>query len=201
MIMEKNRKHLKDALENLPQLQPEEQLWENITGNLAEKGNYRLLRTLRQIEPPEEIWDSIDRQLTAMVRHQRRKAGIRIIRWSLAAAAVLAGGIIVFSALYSEKNTLRYSEEWILSADPALFGNSDTAFYRNISSWCREKPEICQSSEFIKMKNELEFLDKSKQTVLDRLNKYEPDEELKSLLFKIDRERDGIIHDLSALIN
>lgn len=200
MIIERNRKILKEALGKLPGYSPEDHVWENIAGNLAENEKNQLFTNLSQFGPPEELWDSIDRQLTGMERQQRKRTVLRIVRWSMAAAAFLAGGMIIFSTLYKEKNSLQYSEEWVLAADPALLRNSDTALYRNINSWCREKPEICQSTEFVKMKNELEFLDRSRQTVLERLNKYDPDEELKSLLTKIDRERDGIIRDLSALI-
>jgi hypothetical protein len=200
--MEKNKNILINALHKLPVYQPDDALWENITNSLGDNSHPNIYHQLNQVKPPDEIWNKIDRHLSEIERRKKEKSIVKLVRWSLTAAALIAVGIIIFYFDENNNRKLNYTEEWITTTtDDQQWKKEDTLVYRQIADKCKVKPEVCQSGEFIRMKEELEFLDQSKRTVLGQLSRYDSDNDLEIMLKRIETERSDVINQIAAFIN
>jgi hypothetical protein len=65
--MEKNRKILDEALQQLRSYAPDEMVWTNIHLRMAEPKLAEVLSQLKLIDPPEIFWDAIDNELDKQV--------------------------------------------------------------------------------------------------------------------------------------
>lgn len=198
--MERNRNILQQALQKLPVYRPDGVTWDNIANALSEKTNADIYKKLKLLQPPEDIWNKIDRELDGKERRHRVNSVFKLVIWSLGAAAAVVIGIIIFNN-NDDKANFSYSEEWLTTfADPASWTDGDSLVYRQIAQKCQVKPEVCQSDEFIRMKEELEFLDDSKKTIVSQLSKYDPDDELEIILSRIEMERSDILNQMTSFI-
>jgi hypothetical protein len=198
MTMEKNRKILKQALKNLPEYKPEEQLWSEIAKGLDQEDTTHFIGGLKQFDPPEEIWQNIDRQLSRKESGIKSGKYLKLISWSLAAGAILVLGVIIFSSQKFHLKNLHYSEEWLTLVPVSDSTEYDSLAYRRLAEKCESKPEVCQSGEFLKLRKELDFLDQSKQTIINQTTPYDSDNDMQVMLERIDAERTEILDRLMA---
>jgi hypothetical protein len=201
MIMEKNREILKKALLKMPDYHPEASLWYGVESSLNIDMRAEALQQLSRFDPPEEVWNSIDRHLSENKSWKIMAPVSRLVKWSSVAAAIILCGILINTIFINNKNKLHYSEEWLIIADVRYLQESDTSSYRKIEHKCKIQPAVCQSDEFLKMKQELDFLDQSKQAILSRMSPYNPDKNLETILERIDKERTGILDQMIAFSN
>lgn len=213
-----------NALENLPVYSPEDKVWEKVStclnNNVLSHGlnqigsfdppesvwnqiseellNRKKSPSLGLYDPPKKVWENIDSRLTVNEENRMRKQIIRMFQWTSAVAAILVLGLFIYTSINTNNNNFSYSEEWME--------------YRNVQSWnedsysieyalaliCEEKPIACKSSEFKEMEEELTFLNQSKQTILQQINKYDTNTELEILLTKIELERSSLIKEMIA---
>lgn len=197
-MREKNYKILQKALQKLPEYSPGEELWERMEISLhADPLNY-IIHKLNKIEPPHSIWEHIDKELAIRGKYSTIKLWAK---WSLAAAAILVLGVVIVVAVKSNHKDLAYSEELLLNEDVTRWQDDNAVVAQTLTLICEAKPEVCRSTEFKKMKKELEFLDQSKQAVVKQLNQYNNDPELNIKLTKIELEQTEIINQMVAIIN
>lgn len=196
-MTEKNYKILRTALHKLPEYLPGEELWENMEKSLHVKSIIGIQK-LSKIEPPQSIWQRIDKELAIRDKYAKIKLWAK---WSLASAAILVLGAVIVVAVQSNHKHLAYSEELLLNEDVTRWQDDDAVVAQTLSLICEAKPEVCRSTEFKKMKKELEFLDQSKQAVVKQLNQYNKDPELKIKLTKIELEQTEIINQMVAIVN
>lgn len=180
---------------------PPEEVW-NAFVKITGEGDRALgFRKLTVYSPPDSVWDHIARRLALKDRGKGEKRSIAILKWAAAVAAIVIPFVIIFSVTGDREIRTHYSEEWVVMADIRNNTSNDSLFYHVIDNKCRKKPEICQSDEFLGLKKELAFLDNSKKTIINRLNKYESGKDLEALLIRIDLEREEILGKLIAISN
>lgn len=197
-MMKNNHKILQKALQTLPEYSPGEELWEKMETSLNDDALHYLIQKLIKLEPPQSIWEYINKQLLS----RERFAGIKLwAKWSIAAASVLVLGIVIVVAVNSNHNHLDYSDKLMLNKDATWWQNDDAVVNQTLTLICEAKPEVCRSTEFRKMKEELEDLDLSKQAVVKQLNKYNKDPELNLKLTKIELKQTEIINQMVAAVN
>lgn len=199
--MEKNHDILKKALGRMKVYDPPEEVW-NAFVKITGEGDRALgFRKLTVYSPPDSVWDHIARRLALKDRGKGEKRSIAILKWTAAVAAIVIPFVIIFSVTGDREIRTHYSEEWVVMADIRNNKSDDSLSYHVIDNKCRKKPEICQSDEFLGLKKELAFLDNSKKTIINRLNKYESGKDLEALLIRIDLEREEILGKLIAISN
>lgn len=196
--MKKNLKILHKALDRLPVYSPVETQWTRLETSLDNLSDGNPVKKLGQFEPPETVWQQIEEKLVRRTRFSRTRL---IAKWSSAAAAVLALGFIIFNTLISQKTDLTFSEEYLPGRNTVSWQNDDAVITRAIEQICASKPDICLSEDFKTLEKELEFLNKSKQTILNQMNPYESRIELEQLITKIELEQTAIINQLVDIIN
>ncbi|MBP6872511.1 MAG: hypothetical protein KBC43_10935 [Bacteroidales bacterium] len=199
--MEKNREILKKALDRMKVYDPPEEVWNAIVKIMQEEDRAPGFRKLTAYSPPDSVWENIDRRLALTDRGKGEKWSITILKWTAAVAAIVIPFVIIFSVTGNREIRTHYSEEWVVMYDIRNNTSNDSLFYDAIDNKCRKKPEICQSDEFLGLKKELDFLDHSKKTIMNRLNKYESGKDLEALLIRIDLEREEILGKLIAISN
>lgn len=222
--MEKNRKILLSALKRLTQLKPEDKIWESIDENINRKhltGKLlrftppdsvwesieedlhirKLTRNLNNFDPPSDVWQNIEYQLNTDPSRKNTSTIGLWLRWSIAAAAVLTIGLIVYLTLIDFDKEISFSEEWIEKQDSQEWTSDEELLEKTIFLICQEKPDVCRSPKFKKMEDELVFLTQTKEDIISRMNPYENDSEMALMLTKIELERTDIINQMVALIN
>ncbi|MEO0472965.1 MAG: hypothetical protein AAF206_25330, partial [Bacteroidota bacterium] len=116
-MKEINRDSLKRAIEQLPEHQPEDHLWQSLEEELGvgeEQKRETLLAAIRRLpvyQTPAYIWQRIEGELPA----QRRT----LYRWSMRAAAAVIIGAIGFS-LWLRQPVSKNKERAAIILDPAL---------------------------------------------------------------------------------
>ena len=219
--MEKNRGILQKALGRLRIYSPDESSWEQLEETMNKKV---LAGKLGEIEPPEFIWDQIEQQLdlsetsgklqefnpperiwNSIEKQLNQKSKSRVLhlwtRLSLAAASILLIGLIVYFSNWRKTAQITYSEEWTETQDLDQWQQDDGLVSEALAVICREKPAACESPEFKKMEQELDFLEQSKEDILKRMNPYDDDPDLAVMLTKIELERTDIITQMITLVN
>ena len=220
--MEKNRKILIDALRKLPVYSPEDKAWEVLSSNLKKAQPSGSMPQLRKIEPPEaiwtnidnelshrekltalnhfdppqEVWENIDKKLSITKADQGKRKIIQWLKWSSAAAAIVALGFFIFTTI-NNKN-FNYSEEWVKIQDVQQWNGDDQSIEQALALICNENPATCNTPEFIKLEKELSFLNQSKQEVIGQLNKYDTNTKLEIILTEIELERSSLIKEMIA---
>ena len=224
--MKKNRKIWLTTLSKLPDYDPEDKIWENITtrleskeaikqiekpeqnelvNNLNEPVEYKQiikneLAHLLSYDPPSEVWKNIEENIEA--RENRRKKRIKRvwILWSISAAAAIITGLVIVNVMTPNKRHILYSEVWQKTTDISQWDN-DQVIDKTIALLCSENPSSCEKPEFRKLKKELESLNLSKQEIINQLNKYDENKDLEITLTKIELSQTDIVHQMIALTN
>lgn len=197
-MMENNHKILQKALQKLPEYAPGEELWEKMETSLIEDPFNYIIPKLNKIEPPHSIWERIDHDLAFREKYSNIKLWAK---WSIAAAAMIILGVIMFNIVNKNYEHKKYAEELLSHKDAFHWQDDDAIVAQTLSLICEAKPEVCRSPEFKKMKKELEYLDQSKQAVVKQLNKHNTDPELNLKLTRIELEQTEIINQMVASVN
>ncbi|MCB2221789.1 MAG: hypothetical protein KQI35_15450 [Bacteroidetes bacterium] len=220
--MEKNKKILDKALLKLPLYSPEDKVWKTISSQLemntknflkeqmgaiqppdfiwekidAELTRHDKISSLTHINPPEMVWEKIELQLAEKESRSSNRKAILFMSWTSAIAAILIFGFLISSLFHSKPNNITYSEEWIEIPKKLQWNENEEEIELTLNLLCSERPTVCQSPDYKKLKQELSFLNESKQAILNQLSKYETNPELEQLLVKIELERTSLIKEM-----
>lgn len=220
--MEKNRNILTKVLKNLPDYSPEDKVWNEISANLDQKSKSTKLEQLSSIEPPLNIWENIDKELTHRDKrialrqydppasvwenidqnlsnkttNTGRRRIIQLVVWSSAVAALLLFGYFIITN--NTNNNFDYSEEIFEIQNVQEWNEGEQTIEEALDLICEEKPSTCSTPEFKILKEDLAFLDQSKEAILNQLSKYNANTELKILLTEIELERSSLIKEMIA---
>ena len=183
---------LHEGLKQLKPINPPEFIWESIDNELSKQ---ETLRNLRQYDPPAEIWDNIAESFseTKIIPISRRAEIFRMMKWVTGVAAMLLFGLFLFKSITVNKTSISYSEEWIEIGDFAFWEDGDQEVEAVLEELCQENPTACDNPEFKELKEELDFLEKSKQEILGQMNEYDNNTELEIVLTEIELERNDLI--------
>ena len=185
-------KVLHDGLEQLKHLSPPEFIWDSIDNELSKQEK---LRNLRQYDPPAAVWDHIAESLgeTKIIPLSQRTEVFRMMKWAAGVAAMLLFGLFLFKSITINKTSISYSEEWIETVDFAFWEEEDQEVEAVLEELCQENPMACDNPEFKELKEELDFLEASKQEILGQMSEYDDNTELEIVLTEIELERNDLI--------
>jgi len=185
--MENNNDILKNAIQNLPEYIPEENVWISIDNALSKK---ETLTTLPNYTPPESVWNNIEKSLS---KSGQPKPVLTIrLKQIMAVAALLLIGLIVFNNLKSKNSSISHSEEWTEVQTTGEW-NDNNELKNVLNLICDNNPSVCITPEYKQAKARIEQLEQSKQIILKQMNKYEPNTDLEIMLTKIELEQTGLI--------
>ena len=216
--MERNRKILDEALQQLRSYTPDEKVWDAVQSELPEATLADGLSKLNSIDPPEldwaavaneldkdekirqlkeytpddEVWNKIDDTLNA----EKVKAGKLIVfRW---AARLAAAGVVIFMVYFlifqnQHKSNISYSEEVIEIEKPGHWQDDDTEISDIINTLCAANPIACNQPDFKAKQEQLEYLNEKKSEILERLSVYNQNKDFQILLAKIELEKNEIV--------
>ncbi len=196
--MENNRKILQEALRGLSEFSPADAQWERLKELLDNSIETNPLKNLSQFVPPDMVWLDIDEKLSNRAHRTRMTM---IVNWSVAAAAILVLGVIIFNTININHSKLKFAEIFLTESDISNWNKDDVIIDQAIEQICAANPDICLSEEFKTLEKELEFLNKTKQTILNQMNPYESRTDLEQLITKIELEQTAIINQLVEIIN
>lgn len=168
---EKNREILKQALADLPQHQPDADLWNKIEASLDFE--YRLQRAIPEMqlhEPDAAFWDKIEKQLEPAkeAKHFRLNQYYQYFAAAAASVVVLITSIYFLKNQAQEKVKIAYSEE-VISEEQVFTKESqsedNTPGIRFIQEHCSIQPEICANPEVKELKSQLEQLEEENKKI------------------------------------
>jgi len=204
-MIEINKHILKQAIEQLPQHEPKDSLWDDLSHALdADLEQQKLEQTIGELpsyNPPDSIWDNIEEGLD---QQGKGRVGSLRTRWmGYVAAAALFGGLI-FSVLVLNQSTdsvhISYSEETIELPANTFDWNTDEDAFAYIKELCAIEAPVCKTPDFIDLNTELKELETAKNELQEVLNEFDSQDELIMQMAKIERERSDIMKLMIAMI-
>lgn len=178
---------------NLPEYEPNEEVWNNIVSKLSEGALQNALEKLPSYEPTDAVWNQIDDKLSPKI--------IKFSAWkwvSVAASVAIIMGI--FYWLSTDKQQIRYSEERI-DKDLLLNPVDDSQQqYEMIVAYCKQQTYVCQNPEFVSLKTELEELNSASKQLKEAVGQYNTEPELMAQLTSIEQQKSEIIRKMAAQI-
>ncbi len=111
-MKEMNKKHLEEALRQLPTYRPTEGVWVSIYQELSTDPLPTAVKNLPTHTPPASVWNHINHALSSSNAEQPKlyAQAIKFIRWGTSiAAAILLFSVGYFVATLSQKTRVSYS--------------------------------------------------------------------------------------------
>ncbi len=216
--MEKNRKILDEALQQLRSYAPKEKVWNAVQSKLAEATIAEGLSKLKSIEPPQKVWNSIVNELDKHEKigqlkgftpgdeiwnridatlnvEEAKSRKLIIFRWTTLLAAAGVAIIMAYFLLFpnQQKSNISYSEEVIKIEKPGQWQEDDAQISNLLNALCAANPIACSQPDFKEKQEELDYLNEKKSEILERLNAYDQNKDLQILLTKIELEKNEIV--------
>lgn len=198
--MKETNKHLLiEALNNLPQYEPKDSLWDEIALELSkdqqEANLQESLAKLPAYDPPIKVWDSIHAELNKSEKPVARIIGWQ--RWVAAAAVILA----ISTGTWLFKNTIaneeivsiNYSEEKVAASFLNIDWEEDEDAFSMVAEFCKTDHIICKQPDFKILTEELEELNAAKQELKQAMDNYGTDPALIAQLTLIEHERSDLL--------
>ena len=124
MDFEKNQASLRKAIGQLPEYEPDAQLWDHISQQLeatvpARESSPLPLSQLPEYSPPTEVWNQLSKSLEEDSRLRRK--GARRLKLSSWPMRVAAAGLVLVAALFwllrepGPKVSIAYAQEQVSS--------------------------------------------------------------------------------------
>ncbi len=205
--MEKNKDNLRDALNNLPEYEPQGDLWANIEGKLNAAESPKVLAdavaNLPEYEPPVRVWEAVERVLAADAEAARGSglSVLRVRKWAAAAAILLLVGAFYFSSrnVLTGGESIEYAEE-IIEDDLLKKNNTaeDDEAFAEILAMCEMQSFACTQPVFQSLKNELEELTAARDMLREALAEYDANADLMMELKEIEMLRTDLLKQLAA---
>lgn len=195
--IDKNK--LQDAINSLPEYEPDAQLWNRIEEELEFDAKVRpAIAALPEVEFQEAAWSSVaggleDEKGTSVIRLQSWK---HILAIAASVLLLLVCGYYLRKA-EAPKVRLSYSEEKAAPADTAADSNmQEQEAEMFIRESCSHEPVKCSSEDINSLKRELKDLDKQDQVLQSAAAKYGEDEKIIQDKIKVENMKAQIIKEL-----
>ena len=219
--MERNRKILDEALQQLRSYIPDDNVWEAVQSKLPEAKTTNEEMELNSIDPPDLVWNAITTELDKdEMIHQLRKftpadelwnkiedtlnaeqsknRKMIVFRW---ASRLAAAGIVIFMVYFltfqnQQESNISYSEEVIKLEKTGHWQEDDSEISDIINTLCAANPVACNEPDFKAKQEELDYLNEKKSEILERLSVYDQNEDFQILLAKIELEKNEIVKEM-----
>lgn len=207
-MKETNKDNLRKSLDNLPEYEPQGNIWDNIESRLDAVAGSKILSEgiadLPEYEPPSQVWNKINQTLEADSRG--KIGGLRVRRLQRLAAAAVA--LLLFGAFYfvtanglDNGESIEYAEEIVedvlLERDWEV---DDEDAFAQILAMCELQSYACTKPVFQSLKSELDELTAARDMLREAIGEYGTDYELLGELKEIEMLRTDIIKQLAAQV-
>lgn len=204
-MQEKNKHILKDAIQKLPQYEPQPLVWLAIDAELevAEKENVlqEAIYELPTYSPADSLWGNIEGELDAHVKKSGKVLWLKRISATAAAIAFLIlGNLALQQNPDGERITISYSQEVFESVTIKQDWDDDDDAFQMVMAFCETKNIVCELPEFVDLKTELEELNEAREALKTALDHYGTDAELVAQLTRIEHDRSGVLKKMIARI-
>jgi hypothetical protein len=219
--MERNRKILDEALQQLRSYIPDEKVWDVVKSQLPETtmadglsklksidppqhvwiaianelDKHEKIRQLKEFTPGDEIWNQIDENLDTIAKKRSFARVFKLTSWAAAAAIVILTGYFLIIQTKQVPN-IAYSLQVVETENPGSWQNDDNEIMDVLAEICASNPLACESPVFTEKKKELAYLDEQKTEILNNLNPYGQNKRLEVMLTKIELEKNEIVKQL-----
>ncbi|MFT5165580.1 MAG: hypothetical protein ACI8P3_000808 [Saprospiraceae bacterium] len=199
MMKETNKHLLIEALNNLPQYQPKDSIWEGIEMELTKARKEVILQeslvNLPDFDPPRKVWNTIQAQLD---KDKKPKAKVfNFARLAAAAAVIIAISVGTWMFKNTSENkemvSVNYSEEQVAASFLIIDWEEDEDAFSMVAEFCKTSNSICKQPDFKIMTEELEELNAAKQELKQAMDNYGTDPELIAQLTVIEHERSDLL--------
>lgn len=190
---EKNKNKLKATIGQLPQHEPDPQLWNKLEVSLDfDRQVKQLLPEMPVHAPKSSLWDVIETQLEPAkeTKHVQLKPFFSYASAAAASIILLLVCIYVLKINPGEKVKLTYSEETVVfePKNPETSQNHNEALLF-IQAQCGQLPEICLKPEFKELQSELAKLEEENRKIEQQIAVYGEDPVLIRNQIKIENLR------------
>ncbi len=202
MATEQNYSTLRDAIDRLPQYEPEPTLWQRINNQLDNEFIFEdAVRTLPTYAPPAAVWERIETDLERPTLWSRNK-----IMWIGAIAATLTG-LSVGGYFWTqqmpepvEKVQVIYASveksEDVFKAD---WDNEDAEMEEIVQAFAQKATFVKQAADQ-SLLSEWSELNNAKSEIKTMLVKYGNDANLIRTIAEIERQRSAIVKQMATEI-
>ena len=219
--MERNRKILDKALQQLRSYIPDEKVWDALQTQLPEAKTADELSKSTPIDPPDLVWNAIANELDkdekihqlkeftpadevwnkiedTLNAEQSKNRKLIVFKW---ASRLAAAGIVIFMVYFltfqnQQESNISYSEEVIKIEKTGHWQEDDSEISDIINTLCAANPVACNQPDFKAKQEELNYLNEKKSEILERLSVYDQNEDFQILLAKIELEKNEIVKEM-----
>ncbi|HPI53935.1 MAG TPA: hypothetical protein PLU10_04535 [Chitinophagaceae bacterium] len=180
-------------------------LWEHIEHDLNSKYTelqkenlYAAINNLPTYKAPDSCWLNIQEELTTTKKRYWLQPYLKLAAISL---LVLSIGILIQRKLSVEKPTY-YAK--VYESAMNLYTIADTtndAFTKLKNSTCNIRPDYCESDEFKQAEMAYGELNEMQAEILQKSSIYDNDDELETMLLKIETRKKAIQQELIQQLN
>jgi len=204
-MQEKNKHILLDAIQNLPQYEPEALTWLVIEAELEvfekEDDLQNAINELPTYSPADSLWDNIGNELKTDSIKAGRVVWLKRISTAAAAIAFLVIGNFIYNQnLQQERITISYSQEIVEDDLLKQDWDEDNDAFEMVMAFCETENIVCTLPEFVILKTELEDLNIAREEVKTALDHYGIDAELIAQLTRIEHDRSYVLKKMIAKI-
>jgi len=205
-MQEKNKHILTEAIQKLPQYEPESLVWLSIDAELEvlEKEDHlqNAINELPAYSPADSLWESIDAELEGDIKKAGRVVWLKRISTAAAVIAFLIVGNAIFNQSTNLENiTISYSQEIVEDGDLLKEDwDDDNDAFEMVLAFCKTENIVCELPEFVVLKTELEDLNTAREEVKEALDHYGTDAELIAQLTRIEHDRSDVLKQMISKI-
>ena len=196
---ELNKNILKAALDNLPQYEPPDAVWQGINTRLP-------LLELPTYDAPDVVWEAIEKQLSEAEKPVKRLFILRGRRFYKLAIAASVAVCVSLGFWFFRSQTLEHTQVEISTevVDNQLlkkdFDDEEQSF-QMVEEFCKTATPVCEQPDFKNLKTELDTLNQARESLKNAMGDYAADADLVAELTKIENERTTILRQLVEKIN
>lgn len=204
-MQEKNRHILLEAIQNLPQYEPEALNWLAIEAELEvlekEDDLQNAINELPAYSPADSLWDNIENELETDSKKAGRVVWLKRVSTVAAAIVLLVVGNFIFNQNSEQESiTFSYSQEIVEDDLLKQDWDDDNDAFEMVMAFCETENIVCTLPEFVVLKTELEDLNSAREEVKTALDHYGVDAELIAQLTRIEHDRSGVLKKMIAKI-
>ncbi len=197
--MDNNKEyHLKKAIKQLPDYQPNDTVWSNIIATMEfETFLEKNVAQLPQYEPSITVWENIAAQLP--IKNRKTISW----RWQLSIAATFAVLLIALVGIYQKqqpKFTLQNSTEAHLPTLLAADWEEEAVSYALVEDLCRQYPFFCEQEIVQILKTEITALSAAKLEIEQAMAQYGKQAVFIHQMKKIEQSRATALKQLVAML-
>lgn len=187
--METNHKTLQNAIRDLREYEPEENVWEAVRQKMNDVPLQAALSQMPEYEPDERLW-------TLIIRQPARRRFV----WGYAAAAmiVISAGLLLIRTKTASR--ISYTEELVdmrLQTDTHLVTDEQ---YQKLKAYCETETLVCDSQDYRHLRQEYERLSSASEALQQAIGSFNTEPELMRQFNDVEQQKALILNKMAKMI-